>query len=489
MTNVVTIKVRSSYVLPPLYNSQYGDELSELALNIGATCVQNVLSTKYKTTDIREEIDQINDKLEKTRQLKDKFEKEVQLLKKSSEDTAKIKQLCDERAEIIESLKTKLITEATSRGEEIARRRMIDETSKLRMQFTTELETSLDKERTRLKIHYETERAALAELTATLKKVTAPPPPPPAPTMAVKSSSDLGRGFEESVANYIRQAYGMKSGFKLEDVHAHGHMGDLILEYDGIRIMFELKNYSVNTKIPTKEVEKLARDLNECSPKCHAAVMISANCEITGHYTCGNFEICTTLAPYPILFVNNFLQLGDPHITLHMMRVFLDMILFINRDVDIEDDTERVEYQKIECVRRCSEFIQELDKQSTEIMKQITILQNASTALKKSVTHLVESEITRFEGIKRLLKNEDVDLKNIFRPPHTLTDEMIVLARTMTDDFEFGVDFACSIKDLVAYIKIKVKKGDIRCREIINSLFIDQNIQRGQVVGLKLKAN
>lgn len=481
----VKIKVREGYSIPPVYQGVDEDvETRETALTIGAICVDYV-KRRAKTDTIDEQ----------------------HRLKSELED-----------------LKARFNTESTIKGEriakgeiDIARRMMNAEIELLKAQNMTLLEN----ERQRLRKQFEEDlkryltdmESKLARIERSmmlLEKTTS--------TRKESSSSNLGKEFEESVESYIRQVYASRPGFKLEDVrHAGGGKGDFILEYDGLKIMIELKNYASGTKVPTKEVEKLVRDVSSVSDsggsKISGAIMISANSEITGHYSCGNFEMSTSLVVgVPILFVNNFMSTGDPHVSLHMIRVFLDMVVHngkkgVNEETvgDEEDESVKLKHKRTECIQRCGEFINDLNKQVGDLLKQATILQNTSISLKKSISVLVENEIAKFESIQRLFllhssssDNDDVTGKNVFRPSHTLTDDAIALINMMIKDFDLlpststitdcGDEYHCATKDLITYIQTKMNCGDKRSREMIKLIFLDHHTQhRGYVTGIRSK--
>jgi len=513
----ISIPVRADYTLPSLYTEPNSEELIEIALSLGAISVEmvrsvpNLFGTDSSSVDPSPTV---------SREIVAKLEADLQRLR---EENLQIKRNAEEtrsrQYKELEDLRSRMIADSLTNGERIAKEEVEMARRAMKVKFSVELDEALELERRRIRTHFEAEikaiedrhrkelenklanserifeelklerREQLSKILENSTKVLTFVNP----ACTVKTSSDLGRQFEDNIAKYIRQVYGTKPGFKLDDVHSQSHAGDLLLEYDGVKVMIELKNYSV--KVPKKEVDKLIRDLSESDPPCHAAVMISSNTEITGHYTCGNFEICNIIPKTPILFVNNFNSLGDPLISLHMIRVFLDMISHVNKACAVEEsiDNEKVERQKTECIRRCSEFIADLDKQTAEILKQVNLLSSTAASLKKSVSTLVETEINRFESIKRLLHfSSDKSSLNssVFRPPHALTEDTLALAHMISEDFivSDNEENTCTIKELISYINLKTGFSDKRCRELIKAMFLDQHVQhRGHVSGIKKK--
>lgn len=488
------INVREGYSISPIYLSD-DQPLKELALSLGAASVQMVMNSGYLRE--HQEVTSLNEALQSIKLEHGKCILQQAQVKLYQNKLAEQRDINSRQNTELEDLKSRITAESIAKADKIAKEEVEFARRAMSAKFNAELEEALERERKKLREQFITERTdrdALLKSAANFERYFEELKAEKKESMtcgAVSSSSNLGRNFEELITNYIRQTYGARSGFKLDDVHAKSHAGDLLLNYDGTRIMIELKNYASTTRVPSKEVEKLVRDLAESDPPCHAAVMISANCEITGHYTCGNFEISNTIAKCPILFVNNFLSLGDPMTSLHMIRVFLDMIAYTNKPSAGSIDEDAGDIQKAECIKRCSEFITELDKQTSEIIKQVNLLQTTSTNLKKSVSALIESEIAKFESLKRLLhfdKDGDELNSEVFRPPHALTDETLALARLLSTDFQIDNTGNCAIKDLLSYIMTKTGYSDKRAREMIKAVFLDHHVQhRGYVTGISKK--
>ena len=352
------------------------------------------------------------------------------------------------------------------------------------------------------------------------------------------SAAALGRTFEENVERHLRQAFGARSGFRLEDVHAIGHSGDLMMVFDGLRILVELKSYDPKTRVPTKEVEKLARDLAEVQPRCDAAIMISAASEITGHYQCGPLEVSSTVACVPVLFINSFLSLGEPQVTLHMTRVFLSMVGMVSasiqraeiaendatpghRDATIVEKTERAQRANVECARRCTGYLAELSRQSTDLLRQVTTMKTGAMKLRESVIALVESEVTRFNGIVQLMSigsgsvisqsqtpmgsasasaSASADIAeqplpsvvipnldcNVFTPPESMSVENRRLAVSISESFDIGdLKRRCVTKDLVQFALKELKtSSDKVARDALKAICKDTVIKHGFFLGI-----
>ena len=345
-------------------------------------------------------------------------------------------------------------------------------------------------------------------------------------TGSTTSAAALGRTFEESVSRHLRQAFGAREGFRLEDVHATGHSGDLLMIFDGLRILVELKSYDPRTRVPTKEVEKLARDLAEVQPRCNGAIMISACSEITGHYSCGPIEVSSEVACVPVLFINNFLTLGEPQITLHMTRVFLTMVGAVsaafrrieelenaslpeNRESAEARRVDRIKRSSAECVRRCAGYLAELNKQSADLLQQVTAMKNGAMRLRESVLALVETESARLSGLMQLMSSSEeeehgilgeavegsspkpalqVD-RTVFVDPDGLSLSLRGLVMKMSSRFEIGNHrLQCPTKDILMFIQEELKlKSEKATRDVMKSILLESVIKHGFVVGINKK--
>lgn len=322
------------------------------------------------------------------------------------------------------------------------------------------------------------------------------------------SSISIGRSFEESVERVLRQIFGARQGFVLEDVHTVNHSGDFIMQFDGLRILLELKSYDPKTKVPTKEVEKLARDLSTIEPPCDAAIMISACSDITGFYSCGPLEVSSSVACVPVLFVNNFLSLGDPALTFHTIKVFFSLIakrkadIISLKDNDSEEEDEVIGKLKrihAECARRCNYYLADINKQSTELLKQVAIIKNSATHLRDNIVALIESETLRFNGILQLvvMSSSATDEEETFAADRTVFGDFLKMSdahknliKSITQSFivSGNHDDKCSTKDILTFIQVEMKTtSEKTARDIMKSVFLDSVIKHGYVVGLKKK--
>jgi hypothetical protein len=272
------------------------------------------------------------------------------------------------------------------------------------------------------------------------------------------------------------------------------------MTYDGLRIMIELKSYDPKTKIPTKEIEKFARDLSEVSPGCDAGILLSACSEITGYHSYGPLEVSSTAACVPVLFVNNFMSLGEPQLTLHMTRAFLAMIRH-NKEGDKEVPEETGDLQRItqECVRRCNTYLTELNHQSSELIKQVINLKNCAGKLKEAVQVLIENEVGRFTGIIKLIsqKSEEVTCEapaefdeSVFADWTLMSEKNRMVASKIMELFTVDETAKYPTKDFIVLLQEQVRPpmSEKQCRDLIKAVFREEVIAKGYILKIARKA-
>lgn len=553
----ISIIVREDFVVPTLYGDQQAGgavHLREIALSVGAQAVREVLAaecgcaagtTPNAETAAVAELQLAVDRLEfaknealrgqklaleRTHVLLEQVTTEQQAREECnmriSADRMRIREelkatLGSEiaervRREAMESHREALLSERerhAAEREAIAARleerhtAVMARTENLSAQQLAESRRSLEQLRTE-------HEGLVVKLMARLEPVSAAR----GGTGATTSAAALGRTFEENVERHLRQAFGAREGFHLEDVHATAHCGDLLMIFDGLRILIELKSYDPRTRVPTKEVEKLARDLAEVEPRCDAAIMISACSEITGHYSCGPLEVSSTVACVPVMFINNFLSLGEPQVTLHMTRVFLSMVRMVSQTAQRAQDAEnaslpenreaaeaervtRLERASAECARRCTGYLVELNRQSTDLLRQATLMKTGALKLRESVIALVESEVARIGGIIQLMTSSRCELPQqpevskpaesahvIFTDPSTLSESLRALCSRIAAEFNIDSEGRCSTKDLIAFIQSELKvTSEKAARDALKTIFLDRVIKHGFVLGVSKK--
>lgn len=97
------------------------------------------------------------------------------------------------------------------------------------------------------------------------------------PKMNAAELGAVGEDYFEKVVSALSPRYTIKNMAK------QGKKGDFIIEWDEVgshRALIDIKNYA--TSVPTKEVEKLRRDI-ECNRSVTAGMMISLKSKITGY--------------------------------------------------------------------------------------------------------------------------------------------------------------------------------------------------------------
>lgn len=520
MEKTINLRVSLGYDCPSLY-SEGTLALRELALSIGARVVSDVLATEHESEQCEERLVEMQNQLARSeasqresREARDQLIQQIAALQ-DQHQVELFEKLHVERARIRQELSGDLLAQEkhahreallAERERHAAERESIVARLEERHATLTARSDSLVREQLAdSKRALEQLRAEHEGLVVKLMTRLEPVGMGRGGTGATTSAAALGRTFEENVERHLRQAFGAREGFHLEDVHATGHCGDLLMVFDGLRILVELKSYDPKTRVPTKEVEKLARDLAEVQPPCNAAIMISACSDITGHYSCGPLEVSASVACVPVLFVNNFLSLGEPIVTLHMTRVFLSMIHMIAKrvaspeeDVLETDRMSRLQRSTSECARRCTGYLTELNRQSTELLRQVTTLKNGANRLRDTVIAMVESEVARFGGIIQLMTHVESPLldipvvtldRSVFSDPSVMSEAAKTLAESIASAFVVGdLQQKYPTKDLLAFIQEHLKiTSEKAARDALKSIFVDSVVKHGYVLGLVKK--
>lgn len=497
----ITLHVTNGFVMPSLFEED-DVQLKETALLIGANTVQSVREFYSKKLETQQELGITRDALlaSQNRDLISKMtalnhEHDIQLEKMREEFRILLR---TERCRIREEMSKNLDAEVTAKAEEKYRQALLTEKEKhmnerealmLRMEERGNIQ--LLEARKSLECLRAEHEGLVIKLISRLESSS---------SRSTQSAAALGRTFEENVERHLRQVFGARSGFLLEDVHSSGHSGDLIMTFDGLRILIELKSYDPKTRVPTKEVEKLARDLGEVQPPCDAGIMISACSEITGHYSCGPLEVSSTVACVPVLFINNFLSIGEPQVTLHMTRVFLTMIQpkIIPASLPSGDDNENLlQRRTAECARRCTSYLADLSRQSTDLLKQVTTLRTTAAKLRESVVVMIETEVSRFTGIMNLVSSpaghpeEDEPIfldRTIFADPMSMPQGVREVAIKIASSYDVGDhSLQCPTKDLLTFIQEHLSnssKTQKTARDALKTIFLDEVIKHGYVMGV-----
>jgi hypothetical protein len=189
-------------------------------------------------------------------------------------------------------------------------------------------------------------------------------------------SSEIGKHgeleFEELVENYTRWG-------PLTNTSKIPHSGDLSGKIKGCPTLFEIKRYS--TDVPTKEVEKFLRDMDE-HPEVPYGIFVSQKSNITGKKS-GNFiQIAWTARSQLLVYVNNF-NSHSPQDIFTFLDICAEIALSmfkISTERPHESDLSislqlRVDQAKsiVECeVKRMAEFINTINLQKKSLVETIT---------------------------------------------------------------------------------------------------------------------
>lgn len=108
-----------------------------------------------------------------------------------------------------------------------------------------------------------------------------------------------------------------RKGWVLSFTGSRGHEMDYSLQYQGLTVRFEVKDYA--TAIPTKEVEKMKRDLKS-NPETDIGVFVSLNTTITGYPT---IQIEWSPLNQLVIYIPQFLQIESDIVLQYLETMFL----------------------------------------------------------------------------------------------------------------------------------------------------------------------
>ena len=189
-------------------------------------------------------------------------------------------------------------------------------------------------------------------------------------------SSEIGKHgeleFEELVENYTRWG-------PLTNTSKIPHSGDLSGKIKGCSTLFEIKRYT--TDVPTKEVDKFLRDMDE-HPEVPLGIFISQKSNIIGKKS-GNFiQVAWTARSQLLVYVNSF-NTHSPQDIFTFLDICAEIALSmfkISNDRPHESELSislqmRVDQAKsiVECeVKRMAEFINTINLQKKSLVDTIT---------------------------------------------------------------------------------------------------------------------
>lgn len=219
-------------------------------------------------------------------------------------------------------------------------------------------------------------------------------------------SSTKGAEFEDDMERLISKAFGVKSDFKVI-VSPKEHLketGDEIVEMDGIRTMYEFKNYA--TIADKHEVAKAHRDM-DLHRECHALVFVSKNAEIAGHQKPGHFDIGVLADGRPSIWVGKFDDVPDKVVYLQMIHLIVIELLKLAKKAAESGEGGLLEScrEKVTAMRRSFQEINE------EMSDHGTAMRNYKSRQKKAWDEL-ETSWVGFVGkfkhrLTRALKEND----------------------------------------------------------------------------------
>ena len=325
-------------------------------------------------------------------------------------------------------------------------------------------------------------------------------------------STNKGKEGEAHVEELLKLAYGSAPSFDLNPVAKEGHKGDFLMEYEGAKLLWEVKNYS--RMVNKEEVEKLHRDMRE-NPEAAVGIMISLQTGIVGHTKAGDIDIefigtsTSTSGIRCIVYISNFHQRQDKVFYLQSLRPLFDLVAKQSQQSGSADaaamaEEETENSKELDALRARSILVQNLlATHQAQIQRQFNSLTNHKKRSEQMFAEL-QSLVRESEGhVRELLRviigNGDVSLtsgalknlsERIFKK--TNATEMNEKERTfllwllsVTDEDEYG---QITIKDLVDKARASEEAfPEKEVRGYRETLFQDVAWQKGGKLVLGLK--
>lgn len=312
MPQEITLTVPTEYSLPHIF-STLDEAQTALALSLGAYAYQTVKQRGEQITHA-----ELSRRL--TEAAAAKYEPDLESLEKQ---VAKLKERVQEEQE------RRLSTEKTIREEERRNREEIVTEKNKRIQSleeqVKEFAVTIRESSRQMSDNFQHFKDQILKNTSGSKK-----------------KGDIGEAVFE---NILERAFGGGSAndkFDIQNVGKEGHQADLRMNWQGQRIMLEVKNYDRN--VDGKEVLKFHKDM-EAAKDCPIGLMISLNTGITGHMKAGKVDIEMLHDGRMCVFLNSLLLHEDPVSLLQSIKPFLEVYLksLGAQSTDVHQDETRAQ--------------------------------------------------------------------------------------------------------------------------------------------------
>jgi hypothetical protein len=163
--------------------------------------------------------------------------------------------------------------------------------------------------------------------------------------------------------------------------------------------------------------------------------------------------------------------------------------------LDCEPEVGEEGERMAECARRCTVYLGELTKQSSELLKQVAMIKTTAIKLRETILSFVEGEVVRYNGILQLMTRRESDEedmvvdRNVFCNPNSMSAVNRKLVASLMNAYDIGDQRRqCPTKDLLVFIQAELKlKSERHAREALKSIFLESVVKHGHVVGISKK--
>lgn len=299
----------------------------------------------------------------------------------------------------------------------------------------------------------------------------------------LQNTKAKGEEFESIFREKLIQAYGTGPNFSIEDTSKNGigHAGDHIMNWDGKKILWEVKNY--DRPVPSTEVDKFYRDMTE-NPTITIGVMVSRYTPITGKNHSGNKHI-EFVSDKMLLYLNHFDSMGED--TLAGLMLLFKMYWHASRNFESREETENA-------VRT----IEKLHTESVKAKTEWKLHKAHNDAMARWAADLVEkNEECLHSALKTLQGSVRADTlvipKNIFRDVSGEEKAMDCM-RHLLDITTVEEGASCELRELAEAVAKRMNLSNDTVKDKIKGLLLDaafvpnKGKSAARILGLKMNS-
>ena len=278
----------------------------------------------------------------------------------------------------------------------------------------------------------------------------------------LQNSKAKGEEFEAMFKEKLIQAYGTGPNFSIEETskNGFGHQADHIMNWDGKKILWEVKNY--DRPVPTTEVEKFHRDMKE-NDTISIGVMVSRYTHITGKNNSGNKHIEFTNNTM-LIYLNNFDTMSED--TLPGLMLLFKIYWHASRNFDSQETIE-------DAVRT----IEKLHTDSIKAKTEWKLHKSHNDALVRWAAELVEKTEECLGSTLRNLQG-GITKEKINIPKHIFRDvsgeeKSVECIRHILDSTTVDKNSYCVLNDLADIVSKKMNLTRETIKDRIKGILLD----------------